>query len=112
MLSSQAENPDANAARNELCSVSCSAAILVVLEECTDALAVVYAADGLEIYVLVAPTSHGSHELTSANTLPTSSTSSFGHRFWCSLWSTVFVTTTLSSALALILSIASPLSTP
>lgn len=58
------------------------------------------------------PLSAWQRDLTSANTFPTSSTSSFGHARRCSSCGTLFVHTTLSSALALIRSTASPLKTP
>ncbi len=49
---------------------------------------------------------------TSANWWPTSKTTNLEHRFSFASWGTLFVTMILSNALALILSIASPVNTP
>ena len=85
---------------------------LIILEQYTDTLSVVnttnclkWLAKWLVYYVRIGPQ-------TSANTGPISSTSNFGQFLRCSSWGRLFVTTTLSRSLLLILSIASPLRIP
>ena len=87
----------------------------VVLEECADTFTMMHSTNCLvkDVSAVILRVVEVVNEtLTSANTLLTSKTSSFGHLLWCSTWLTLLVTTTLSNAEALIRSIASPLNTP